>query len=82
MLFSRDMKIFVRVKPNSKEEKVEKIDEHNYSVAVCEPPIKGRANKAIIEALASYFKISPSRIRIKVGHASKNKIIEIETNLS
>ncbi len=78
MLFSRGMKIFVRAKPNSEKEQVEKIDEHNYVVAVREPPIKGRANKAITGALAGYFKISLSRIRIKAGHASKNKIIEIE----
>jgi hypothetical protein len=77
--FRKFMKIFVRAKPDSKGEKVEKVDENNYTVAVREPPIKGRANKAIIEALADYFKISPSRIQIKAGHASKNKIIEIET---
>lgn len=74
------MKIFVRARPNSKEEKIEKIDENNYVVAVREPPVKGRANKAITRALADYFQISPARIKIKVGHASKNKIIEIETS--
>ncbi|OIP77466.1 MAG: hypothetical protein COT61_05375 [Candidatus Portnoybacteria bacterium CG09_land_8_20_14_0_10_44_13] len=74
------MKIFVRAKPNSKEERVEKIGKYDYLVSVRESPIKGRANKAIIGALADYFKISPSRIWIRAGLASKNKIIEIETS--
>jgi uncharacterized protein YggU (UPF0235/DUF167 family) len=34
------MKIFVRAKPNSKKEFVEKISETNLIVAVKEPPVK------------------------------------------
>ena len=71
------MKILVKAKPNSKIEKIEKIGENEYVVAVKEPPIKGRSNRAIIKALADYFKVSPLRIRIKVGQTGKNKIIEI-----
>lgn len=71
------MKIFVKAKPNAKEEKVQKIDDSHYLVAVKEPPVQGRANRAIIEALAAYFKISPSQINIVSGYSSRNKIIEI-----
>ncbi len=71
------MKIFVKAKPRVKEEKIQKIDESHYLVSVKEPPVKGEANRAIIKALAEYFKISPSRVNIVSGHTSKNKIIEI-----
>lgn len=71
------MKIFVKAKPNAKEEKVQKIDDGHYLVAVKEPPVRGRANRAIIEALAAYFKLSPSQINIVSGYSSRNKIIEI-----
>ena len=71
------MKIFVKAKPNSKEEKVEKIDEQNYVVSVKEPPIKGKANEAIRNALAVYFKIGSSRVKIISGYTSRDKTIEI-----
>jgi len=71
------MKIFVKAKPNLKQEKVEKVDEQNYIVSVKEPPKKGKANNAIRNALAVYFKIGSSNVRIVSGHSSRNKIIEI-----
>ncbi len=71
------MKIFVKAKPNSKEENVERIDENNYIVSVKEPPVKGKANEAIKNALAVYFKTASSRIKIISGYSSRNKIIEV-----
>jgi len=73
------MKIFIKAKPNSREEKIEKIDEQNFVVSVKEPPVKGKANDAIRNALAVYFKTSSSSVKIISGFASKNKIIEIIT---
>jgi len=46
-------------------------------VSVQEPPANGLANKAIIKALADYFKISSSRVRLTKGFSSRNKIFEI-----
>jgi hypothetical protein len=71
------MKINIKAKPNAKEEKIEKIDDLNYVVSVKEPPIKGKANEAIRNALAVYFKTGSSRVKIISGHTSRNKIIEI-----
>ncbi len=71
------MRIFVKAKPNSREEKVEKIDENNFIVSVKEPPEKGKANEAIRNALAVYFKTSSSRVKIVSGYSSRSKIIKI-----
>jgi uncharacterized protein (TIGR00251 family) len=71
------MEVFIRVKPGAKKNKIEKVDERSFSVWVKEPPVKGRANKAIVKLLADYFKIPVSRFRIKLGLKSKQKIIEI-----
>jgi len=72
------MKIFVKAKPNSKKEFVEKISETNLIVAVKEPPVKGRVNAAIQKALAEYFKVSASQVVLVAGFSSKNKIFEIK----
>lgn len=71
------MKIFVKAKPGSKQEKVERVDETHFIVFVKEPPIKGQANMAIRNALAVYFKTGTVSVRIISGHTSRNKIIEI-----
>ena len=72
------MKIFVKAKPSAKEEKIEKIDEINFIVSVKEPPKQGKANKAIIKALAVYFNISPSGVNLISGFSSKQKVFEIK----
>ncbi len=71
------MKIFVQAKPCSKNEKVEQLDKNHYVVSVKEPPIKGKANEAIRNALAVYFKTGSSCVKIVSGYTSRNKVIEI-----
>ncbi len=76
------MKIFIKAKTNSKVEKVERTDslldnETHFKVFVKEPPIGGKANKAIIKAIVSYLKISLSRVEIVRGLTSKEKVVEI-----
>jgi len=46
-------------------------------VSVKEPPEKGKANTAIRNALAVYFKTASARVKIISGYSSRNKIIEI-----
>ena len=71
------MLIFIKAKPKAKEEKVEKISQNSYLVAVKEEPKNNKANMAIIKALAKFFKVSPGSIKIKSGHTSKTKLIEV-----
>ncbi len=71
------MRINVKAKPSSGKELVEKIDETNYTVWVKEPPQNGLANKGIERALADYFNVARSGIKIVKGFTSKNKIVEI-----
>lgn len=73
------MKISVKVKTKAKNNEVEKIGENNFIVSIKEAPIKGKANKAIIESLAEYFNIKKSNIEIVRGHKSKEKTIEINS---
>lgn len=71
------MRIFVKVKAKTKEEKVEKIDESHCAVWVKEEAKQGRANAAVIKALAGHFQKRPSAVRIVAGHASRQKIVEL-----
>ena len=84
------MKIIVKAKPGAREEKVKKLSqpaleldgvirEDVYEVSVKEPPVDGRANRAIAHALAKHFGIAPSYIRLLSGYTSKHKIFEIDS---
>lgn len=71
------MKIFVKVKPQARVEKVEKVNENGFVLQVKAPPKEGRANQEAVELLSEYFHVAKSRIKIIKGHKSRNKIMEI-----
>jgi len=71
------MKIFVKAKPGAKNSKIEKIDDSHFDIAVKESPKEGRANQAIIKALAKYLNIPRASIKLKSGTTSKTKIFEV-----
>ncbi len=73
------MRIFVRAKPKSKKTTVQKISEHHYTVMVPEEPKEGKANNAIIAALATYFNVPKSMIVFEAGERSHNKVFVIVT---
>lgn len=71
------MNIIIHAKPGAKHEKVEDIGGGKYVVAVRALPVEGRANAAIVRALAAYFKVAPSRVRIVRGRGARLKTAEI-----
>ena len=72
------MKIFVKAHPKSKKIEVFQKDVSHYEVWVREAPEKGKANQAVIEALSEHLGIARSRLSVSSGHASRNKVVEIE----
>lgn len=71
------MKIEVIVHPNSKRPRVDKDLLGALHIYVSEPPLDGRANLAVIEALASHFNIKRYQIKLLKGAKSKQKLFEI-----
>jgi hypothetical protein len=84
------MKILVKVRPSAKKELVEKVGQPMlnfngvkqeeidfYRIWVKEPAVDGKANEAVIRALAEHLKIPTSRVKIKSGHTSRQKVIEV-----
>lgn len=46
-------------------------------VYVSEPPLEGRANRAVTEALAEYFSTKRNNVVLVSGEKVKNKVFEI-----
>jgi uncharacterized protein (TIGR00251 family) len=71
------MKVSVKVKPNAKIEKIEKLSETEFKVSLKAPPKDGKANAALIALLADYFNVPKKRITLLRGTSSKQKWVEI-----
>lgn len=71
------MLIKVKVFPGSKKEEVIKKSDDSFEVRVKARPVKGEATWETIVALARYFKIPSSAIRLVKGAKQRNKIFEI-----
>lgn len=71
------MTLEVIVHPNSKKPRVDKDLLGTLHVYVKEPPLEGRANLAVIEALAEYYKIKKYQIELIRGQTSKQKVFKI-----
>ena len=71
------LRCFVRIKPSSKVEKAEEVDDTHFKVWVKESAKEGKANIAAIKVLAKHLGVAPSRIDIVSGHTSRSKVFEI-----
>jgi uncharacterized protein len=70
----------VKVKPNSKNPRVEAAADGGLTAWLKSPPVDGRANEELIVRLAGYYGVPKSSVRIKSGAASRNKLVEIDTS--
>ena len=67
------MMIHIKVKPNSSEQSIEKIEEV-YVVKLKSPPEEGKANLELIKILTKYFGFE---VKIKSGFKSRHKIVQV-----
>ena len=71
------MKISVIAHPNAKRPRIEKDLLEMLHIYVHEPPLEGKANRAVIAALADYFQTKKSNISLLSGEKSKYKLLGI-----
>ena len=74
------MKISVNVKPNAKQVKIERVNESHFLIRVKEKPQEGKANRAVIKALAEYFRIPQADVVLLRGQTAREKCFEIKIN--
>ncbi len=70
--------IKIKVKPNSKQQKIEPQEDGSWLVRLKSPPVEGKANQELIKLLSDRFDLPKSQITIKSGLSSKHKIIELD----
>ena len=71
----------VKVKPNSKIQKLVEEPDGSLTVHLKSPPVDGKANEELIKLLSKKFDVPKSHITIKSGLSSRQKLIEIDCDL-
>lgn len=71
------MLIHIKIKTDSKEDKIVQKNETSFIVHVKEPAEENRANRKMIELVSDKFGIIKSKVRIITGHHHPSKILEI-----
>lgn len=72
------MPISVRVQPNARKSELVGFSDGAWQVKVSAPPVKGKANTALIALLSEVLGVSKSCLHIVKGHTSRNKVIAID----
>jgi len=74
------MKVTIIGHPNSKKPRIERDSSGTMHIYVSQPPLEGKANKAIAVALAKQFNVSKNSVTLVSGQKSKFKVFEIAKN--
>ena len=69
--------IKLRVIPRARQNKVDIDSDDTYRVHITAAPVDGAANIAVVRAMAEYFNVPKSQIKIIRGETSRNKVVEI-----
>ena len=69
--------VSVKVQPRSKAPGVEKLADGSFRIRVLAAPDRGRANREVIDRLAEFLDVPPSRLKIVRGEASSNKRVSV-----
>jgi uncharacterized protein YggU (UPF0235/DUF167 family) len=72
------MRLQIRVTPRARQPKIEVSGDGTMVVKVREPAENGRANAAVIEALAGHFGVAKRAVTILHGHGSRQKLVEVQ----
>lgn len=71
-------RINVKVIARARQPRIISVAADSLKVYVTAPAVDGKANQAVIAAVAEYFQIKPRQLRIVSGAKSPHKIIELK----
>jgi uncharacterized protein len=71
------MRIRIRVKPGARLEKVSREPDGSLLVSVTARAQEGKANDAVVNAVAKHLRVPKSSVRIVSGLSSRTKMLEV-----
>jgi len=70
-------KVKLRVIPRARQNKISVDLDGTLRVHITAAPVDGAANVAVVRAIAEYFHVPKSQIKIIRGETSRDKVVEI-----
>ena len=74
------MRLYIRVKPNSRRDELTLGPDTSITVRIKAPPVEGKANKYLIAYIATYFDLPKSKISLLKGGTNQFKTLEIDAD--
>jgi uncharacterized protein (TIGR00251 family) len=75
-----DLILRLRIQPKaSRDAFVAPYGEDQYKVAICSPPVEGKANTRLIAFLSKQFGLPRGRVILESGEKSRSKIIRLKS---
>lgn len=71
------MLLKLKVFAGSKKEFISRLAEDKFEIHVKEQPEQNKANRRVVELLATYFSVPTGKVKIITGHKSPKKVIDI-----
>ena len=71
-------KIAVQIYPGAAKNEITGMQNDVLRIKIAAPPVKGKANKELIDYLSHLLGITKDRLEILKGNTSKNKLISID----
>lgn len=81
---SQPMLLYVKVKPNQRFDKVEKIgdgsskDGAGWQIRLKAPAVDGKANEHLVDYMSEVLGVSKSKIMLKKGRTARVKCLEVD----
>ena len=69
--------IVVKVKPNARQSRIERLADGSYSAELKSPPVDGKANAELIGLVSKVFGCPKTAVEIKSGGASRIKRVTV-----
>ena len=68
----------VHVVPGAARDEIVGLEGETLKVRVTAPPVKGKANKALVKLLAKTLRLRKNQVHIVTGHKARQKMIRVE----
>jgi len=67
----------IRVVPSASRSEIVGLEGDTLKVRVAAPPVKGKANRALVKLLAKALGVSSSQVEIVRGHKARRKTVQV-----
>ena len=72
------MILYIKVKPNAKQDLIKQEADGSYKVYIKAPPVDGKANEYLVKFIADILGLPKSKIALLKGETSQFKKLEID----